>query len=208
MRLTPTNSEERLRPKWSLATSFWFCLGVTAIVVTVICLTVRKSIWVELEMVTGVLAALMFGYFSILLHLGVRFNDSRRAIIDWPISSPSVFVDSIWLEPGIGFFSALGAEAGCLGIIIGYLLDVVVMIALVFLIAWLFWLGENVVLAVIPFLYWVHRRWLRYLVTRGRHCRGNWAKSLLHGGTTTVLYSFWFYTILMAAQKVSEFMRK
>ena len=196
------------RPRWSLANSFWFCVGAAVIVVPLVLLTAQQSIWIELEIVTGVLASLMFVYFTILLHQGVRFTDSRRAIIDWPKSSPSEFIDVTSACPDTGFFTEVGSEAGCLGMIIGFLLDFVVMIALAFVIAWLIWAGLNVVVAIILFLYWVHRRWLRYLVTRGRHCRGNWGRSILHGGATTMLYSFWFYTAFFAAQKISEYAHK
>ena len=203
-----TKQAKRYRPKWSLVTSFWFCIGVAVIVVPIVLLTVQKSIWVELEMVTGVLAVLMFLYFSILLHQGVRFNDSRRAIVDWPMSSPAEIMDYTSCLPEPGFFSEAGSESGCLGMVIGFLLDLVVIIVLAFVIAWLFWVGANAVLAIILFLYWVHRRWLRSLVTLGRHCRGDWRMSVLYGGATTVLYSFWFYAAFFAAQKISEFMRK
>lgn len=203
-----TNPTKRLRPRWSLATSFWFCTGAIVVVVPAVLLTIRKSIWVELEIVTGVLAALMFAYFSVLLHHGVRFDDSRRAIVDWPKSSPSELVDCTPAWPETGLFTEAGSEAGCLGMIVGVLLDIVVMVALAFLISWLLWVGANAVVAVVLFLYWVHCRWLRHLVTRGRHCRGNWKKSILHGGATTVLYSFWFYTAFFVAQKISDYLHR
>ena len=67
-----TKQAKRFRPKWSLATSFWFCFGVAVIVVPVILLTGRQVVWMEFEMITGVLAAFMFVYFTILLHQGRR----------------------------------------------------------------------------------------------------------------------------------------
>ena len=195
---------KRVSPKWSLTTSFWFCLGVTAIITPIIILTEHQSIWVELEMVTGILAGLMFPYFSVILHQGVRFNDSRRAIIDWPSSSPTVIRNGMDLWLGVGFFSEFGAGLGFVGLILGFILDMVLMLVLALIICWLFWLGSNGVLAVIVFLYWVHRRWLRYLVTRGRRCRGNWPRSLIHGGKVALLYSLCFYLVIFVARQIAE----
>lgn len=201
---TPMESPpaRRVSPKWSLATSFWFGLGLLVIVTPAVLLTVKRSVWVELEMVTGLLGGLMFGYFSVILHQGVRFNDARRAIIDWPSSTPKAFLDGMDLGLDIGFFSGLGAEHGVVGLIVGFLLDLIVVVVLALVLCWLMWLGWNGVLAVILFLYWVHRRWLRYLVTRGRRCRGNWPRSLWHGGKVAVLYSLWFVVLILLAREI------
>lgn len=199
----PTPSK-RVSPKWSLVTSFWFCIGVTAIVTPIIVLAEHQTIWVELEMATGILSGLMFLYFSLILHQGVRFNDSRQAIIDWPSSPPTSIPDGIDFWPEGGFFSEFGAELGCMGLIIGFILDILVMAALVFFICWLFWIGSNGMLAVIVFLYWMHRRWLRHLVTSGRRCRDNWPRSLIHGAKFALLYSLCFYAVIFLARQISH----
>lgn len=191
-------------PRWSLATSFWFCAVATAIVVPLVTLTVHKTIWVELEMVTGILAALMLLYFMVILHQGVRFTKERRALIDWPVERPLDVLDALGWTPDTGFFTSAGAEAGGLGIVVGFLLDVLVMLLLAVLITVLCWIGVNLVVAVLLFLFWVHARWLRYLVTTGRHCRGHWGRSLLHGAATTLRFTVWFYAAFFIAHKVGE----
>jgi hypothetical protein len=205
--MTPPPAK-RVTPKWSLASSFWFVSWVTVIVVFVVFLTSHQSVWMELEMATAVLTGLMFMYFSVILHQGVRFNDARRAIIDWPSSTPRSILEGIDIAPEFGFFSELGAELGIVGLILGFILDLVAMFVLAFLICWMFWLGCNVLLAVIVFLYWVHRRWLRYLVTRGRRCRGNWPRCLWHGGKVALIYGFWFYLAIVAARQIAELAAK
>jgi len=201
-------STSRPAPKWSIATSFWFSTTVTVIVTLLITLTVHKSLWVELEIVTGVLAALMFGYFTVILHQGVRFTDTKRAIVDWPAGGMKNLRDTFVWAPDAGPFTQAGLESGLVGIIVGFLLDIVIMIVFAFLVNLLLWLGLSAIVAIVLFLFWVHTRWLRYLVTNGRRCRGNWAKSLLHGATTTLRFSVWFYLWFYAAffiaQKVTE----
>ena len=195
------------RPRWSLATSFWFCVGAIVVVTPVVFLTVHKSIWVDLEMVTGILAVLLFAYFSVLLHQGVRFNDARQVVFDWPRTSPGNIMADASLWPDIGSFAEAGSNAGILGMILGFLLDVVATVVLAFLIACLLWAGINVAAAIVLFFYWMHRRCLRYLVTRGRHCKGSWGKSILRGGATAVFYSLWFYAAFFVAQQISAFIR-
>lgn len=187
-----------------MATSFWFSTAATAIVTLLITLTVHKSLWVELEIVTGVLSALMFSYFTVILHQGVRFTDTKRAIIDWPTRRLTDFWDALTWTPDAGFFTTAGIENGLIGVIVGFLLDLVVMILFVFVISFLWWIGLNAIVAIVLFLFWVHTRWLRYLVTTGRRCRGSWQKSLLHGATTTLRFSLWFYTAFFIAQKITE----
>lgn len=197
-------TSKRVSPKWSLATSFWFCVGVTVLVAPFVFLTAQKSIWVELEIATGILAGFMFIYFSVILHQGVRFNDARQAIIDWPAFSPSGVMEGMGYFSGGDFFGELGRELGIVGWIVGFLLDLVVVFAVALLLCGLIWLGMNGVGVVVLFLYWVHRRWLRYLVTRGRRCRGNWLRSLYHGGKVALFYSFWFYAAILVAQQICK----
>lgn len=186
-----------------MASSFWFCAAATAVIVPIVVFAVHKSVWVELEIVTAVLSGLLFVYFTVILHQGVRFTKDRKALIDWPVGRPTSLADYL-LIPDTGYFTAAGAEWGCLGILIGFLLDVAAVIVLVFLISVLLWLGISAIAAVILFLYWVHTRWLRYLVTTGRHCRGNWAKSLAHGAVTSLRFTLWFYAAFFLAQRIDQ----
>ncbi len=191
------------RPKWSLKTSFLMSVGIVAVVTPAVLLNVKKSIWTELEIVTGIMALLMFVYFTVLLYLGVRFNEKERAIVDWPVGSAADVWDGSSI-PSDGFFTEAGAEAGILGIIVGFLIDLLIALLVTFVICWIMWAGFNVIIAVFIPLYWFHRRSLRFLVTRGRRCRGSWPRSILHGFTTSVQYSFWFYTVFFAADRITR----
>jgi hypothetical protein len=174
------------------------------VVAPVVAWVVHRSVWEELEVVTGVLAALMFAYFAVILHQGIRFTKERRALIDWPRGRPTEVMDALAWSPDVWFFTEAGAESGVIGLVVGVILDIVAMIILTFLAGLLLWLGANAIVAIVLFLFWVHARWLRYLVTTGRHCRGRWARSLLHSGFTTVRFAMWFYLAFFIARKIGE----
>src|SRR5262245_28552738 len=161
------------RPRWSLATSFW---GAATVILLVSCLTLfvlKKSLWTELEILISILSLFMFVYFFLLLYHGVRFNKREQQLIPWRASLTD------WLEatPSVdtgGTFTEGGAEAGPLGLVVGFLLDLLVSIVLTLLLAVVLWLSLNVfvtaaVLLGAP-LFFLFRRSVRYVVAKGRAC--------------------------------------
>ena len=191
------------RPRWSMMTSFWSSVVMLVITSALVIWKVDKSIWVELEIITMAVASLMWLYFTIILYVGVHFDSRRHVVMNWPQGQPSDYFDALYVSNS-GFFTEAGAEAGVIGIVIGFILDVVVAILLVFVISFLLWLGVNAVIALFIPLYWFHRRSLRYLITKGRNCRGRVAASVMHGFSTAMLYTVWFYLIFYSAHLVSE----
>jgi len=181
-------------------------IAVTVIVI----LTVRKSIWTELEIVTAGVALLMFTFLTVVLFLGVRFDKNERFSVAWPQISPMDIFDASSFTPDIGSFSEWGAEEGLIGFLIGLLLDFVGSVVLVFLISIALWLGINafwaIVLAVSLPLFYFYRRSLRTIVVKGRACRGNWSLSVGHALFSTIAYTVWFYVIFVLAHHV-EMMR-
>jgi len=195
------------RPKWSIRSSFLTGVGLVAVITALVLLTVRRSIWQELEIVTAILSLLMFAYLWIVLYLGVRFDKAEGFSIDWPQGHPKDVLDFTPTDFG-GFFTEAGAEAGVLGLVLGFLLDILVSLLLAALICVVIWLGLNAVIAVVvavflPVFYF-YRRSLRYLVARGRTCRGRWVKSALYACGATLIYTVWFYLIFYVAQQVSR----
>jgi len=95
-----------------------------------------------------------------------------------------------------------------LGIVVGFLLDIFASLVLVAIISALIWLGTNaaivVILAVFLPLFYFYRRSLRYVVARGRKCRGKCGKSALYAIGATIMYSIWFYAIFIVAQRISR----
>jgi len=198
------------RPHWSLKSSFLTGAGILAVVSIVVLAMLRKSIWEELEIITLIMALIMFVYFTAVLYRGVRFDKRERFSIDWPQSSPQEMLDaSLYAPDSFGFFTGAGAEAGILGIVIGFILDVLVTLVLAYVIACLFWLGINFFIAVIfpvslP-LFYFYKRALRGIITKGRTCRGNLGRSLMYAFRSTIGYSIWFYTIFLLAHYIQRF---
>lgn len=87
------------RPKWSLKTSFLFSILLLILLTLLIFFTVHQSFWAELEIVTASIAVLMFGYFSVILYLGVRFDRNERFAIVWPKGDPTALLDANGLPP-------------------------------------------------------------------------------------------------------------
>jgi hypothetical protein len=200
----------RRRPRWSVKTSFFAGLTILVAVAVLILLLVRKSIWTELELVTLAVSLLMFGYLSAVLYLGVRFDARERLVIDWPRGHPTELFDAAssgTVDTG-GLFTELGSEVGILGIVVGFVLDVVVSIALVFLISLLLWLGVNGVLAVVAAvcipLFYFFRRSLRLIVARGRRCQRRWGRSMARALASTLAYTVWFYTLFFLAHQLQK----
>jgi cellobiose-specific phosphotransferase system component IIC len=203
------NTLRNTRPRWSLKSSFYTALVILILVTPLVLLTVQKSIWTELEMITGIISAMMFIYLAVILYQGVRFDKNERIIIDWPKESPIRLSDAGSYVTGDfgGFFTELGSEAGIPGLIIGFILDIFATFIIVFLISLLLWIGLNgieAVLAVSIPLYFFYRRALRAIVIRGRRCRGNIVASLLQALKSTLGYAVWFYGIFMLAHYVEH----
>ena len=152
----------------------------------------------------------MFLYLTIILFLGVRFDKNERFVIEWPKGDPTSIFDAASFAPGDtgGFFTEIGSEAGLLGIVIGFILDIIATIVIVFVISILLWIGLNGILAVslavcVP-LFFFYRRALRSVVTKGRRCQGNIKASLLHALKSTLGYTIWFYGIFMIAHHIEQ----
>jgi len=185
-------------------------VGIFIIVTLTVLITLKRSIWAELEIITGVMALFMFAFLMTALYLGVRFDKRERFSIDWPQGSPNDLIDASGYVPGdsSGFFTEAGSEAGILGIIIGFILDILVTIILIYVIAFIIWLGLNVFLAAILSLslplFYFYRRTLREIVARGKYCRGHLMKSAMLAFKSTLGYSIWFYIIFFMAHQIEQ----
>jgi hypothetical protein len=161
------------RPRWSLSTSFW---GSGIVILLVSCLTffgLKKSFWAELEILVGILSFFMFTYFFLLLYRGVHFDKReqdlmpwRAKLTDWLDASPSVNTGETFTEGG--------AEAGSLGLVVGFLRYLLVSIVLTVLLAAVLWLSLNVFVTAVVLL----GTPLRTLVLCGGAAQGRWLLSL------------------------------
>jgi hypothetical protein len=204
--LAKASARRPIRPRWSLKSSFYTAIGIVLLVTPLVLLTVRDSVWTEVEVLTGAVFTIMFVYLTVVLFLGVRFDKTESFAIQWPKGRPTDVV----LEPGgfCGWFTQLGAEAGILGALVGVVLDILATFVLAFAVSFVIWIGFNGILAAIlavciP-LFFFYRRALRSIVTKGRRCRGNIRASLFQSFKSTLGYAVWFYGIFLLAQYVER----
>lgn len=115
----------------------------------------------------------MFMYFFLLLYHGVRFDKREQDLMPWRAkltywldASPSV--DTGWT------FTEGGAEAGPLGLVVGFLRDLLVSIILTVLLAVVLWLSLNVFVTAVVLL----GTPLRTLVPCGSAAQRCWLLSL------------------------------
>jgi hypothetical protein len=167
----------------------------------------NKSVWAELHILAGFLAIFMFAYLFAVLYHGVRFDRNEQYSFSWPASKFETWWDATSQFNTGGTLTEGGAEAGPLGIIIGFLLDLLVSIIIAFVIAVVLWLTFSFVVTAILVvsipLFFLFRRSIRYIVAKGRSCRGNLGRSIVFALRATFSNTVWFYAILIAAQYIS-----
>ncbi|NOT58159.1 MAG: hypothetical protein HOP18_26445 [Deltaproteobacteria bacterium] len=190
------------RPRWSLRTNFFGAIGVIVLVSLITIFALKKSLWIELEIILGILSLFMFTYFFLLLYHGVRFDRNETFLITWRPSFSDLSDASSYIDTG-GTFTGGGAEAGPLGLVIGFLLDLLVSILLTFLLAVVLWLGLNVVVTVIVVLgtplFFLFRRSVPYIVAKGRACHQDFSRAGWFALRATVFNTLWFYAMVLGA---------
>lgn len=189
------------RTKWSLKTSFWSAICVAVCISIVVIFGLKQTLWLELEIITGILSLLIFLYLFFVLYHGIRFDKGERYTITWHhVDFPSVIDGADFLD-SFGVFTSMGADNGIVGIIFGFILDLVVSILLSIVIAFLIWAGINVLLTTILILFlpvfYLFRRTLRYIVAKGRFCYKNTGKAFRYAAQATIICSLWLYGILV-----------
>lgn len=209
----PNNgNRQHRRPRWSVKSSFLTAVALLVAVTIIVFLTVHKSVWTELEVVTTGVALLMFVYASVVLYLGVRFDKNERFVIARPQFTPAMAFDASTVladaTDATGAFLTWGMEAGPLGCILGILLNVIGSLVLAILISFLLWLGVNALwaasLAVFLPLFYFYRRFLRLVVIKGRSCHRHWGRSVGQASWTTLQYAVWFYLIFVLAHHLGR----
>ena len=203
-----SNRTRQFRPRWSMKSSFMTGVALSIAVTVIVLMTVHRSIWTELEIVTAGVALLMFAFLTVVLHHGVRFDKNERFSVVWPNSSPLEILDATPDTPGLDSFINFDLDDGPLGWIFGALLGVAGSVVLTVMIPLVLWIGVNavwaVVIAVSLPLFYFYRRILRSIVVKGRACRGNWSRATGHACLSTILYTAWFYVIFVLAHHIDK----
>lgn len=154
--------------------------------------SIHRSLFKNAIITTSILSGISFIFFSFALFQGFKLKDNLGTITsktNWDIFSgmPDIGFGKGFHLSGDSFFEVIGA------IIIGIL-----SILFLLLILWLF--GSLVwvfIVFIIAALYWIFFRAIRFVLRHGRHCKGNFFRSVGYGFAYTVLYSFTFYLLLL-----------
>jgi len=189
-----------------MKTNFWGTIGVALLVSLVTLLVLKKSLWAELEILIGILSLFMFAYFFLLLYHGVRFDRNESYLITWRSNLADWLDTTAHVDTG-GAFTEGGAEAGPLGLVVGFLLDVLLSILLTLLLAVVLWLSMNVLVTTVVLLgtplFFLFRRSVRYVVAKGRSCHKDSRKAFWFALRATLLNTLWLYAILLGAHYIA-----
>lgn len=196
------------RPRWSLKTSFAAASVILLLVVALVFFWIETSIWHRLELLVGSLALFVFVFLWAVLYQGVRYDKKERFHLRWLGTERfGDLVDSVGSGMDTqGVLTAAGAEEGPVGFLLGLILDIVLSLLLVFLVAGLLWLGVNIAIASVAAvalpLFLIFSRSLRFVVARGRSCRGDLLRSMRAAGAYAAMSAVWFYTVLFLARLI------
>jgi hypothetical protein len=200
------------KPRWSIQTHFWAALCIVLLTSTIVIFVMKRALWVELEAVVGFVSILHLIYMYLLVFKGVRVNKNESFSIDWkPFKLENSGIEHLWAVDTGGAFTTAFAEAGPIGCLAGIVLDVVVSIFLVVIIAFLLWLGMNVITSGILILslpiFILFKHSLRVAIARGRTCRGQMGKSLAYAAWSTLVNITWLYAVIYLGHQLHEWIK-
>jgi uncharacterized protein YqhQ len=182
---------KRARLHWSLVTSFWVALVIVAIATVTVVLIMQKPVWIEIETLAGVVGVLLSGFYTFVLYHGVYFAENEAITLIEPIGTPMDFADAIGNLPEFGHFSDAGASEGPIGLILGLIIGIIAFFLLAAVLAFLFWLGVNVlavgVISVVLPLFYVFKGSVLFVIKHVEECHGNLWRSLGYGVTYAAL---------------------
>lgn len=185
----------RRYPVWNVGT-----IASVAVIVLVACgltvlLAAEQPTVVELEVMLGAVAAMLFALLTVGLYRGARVRAGRFQMPDLR-SDPG---DLLQIDTGPSFEFDVGGgdDFGCLGIVLGLLMGVVMVLVLV-AIAYLVLPVVYALVVLVAFSVW----WLAYLALRrvfvlSRWCRGDAGRSVMYASLYTLVYTGWLFAILV-----------
>lgn len=155
----------------------------------------RRSLFQNAELGVSILSAALFLFLSVGLYHGVRLQENVGRITDTPF--PVEGIEGVEGIPHVNIDIADGDE-GCLGILVGILLTIIVGVLLILFIWVLGFVIWVMILWVLALLYWVFYRAMKAVFRHSPQCRGNLGRSLSYAAMFTVLYCAWVYALLFA----------
>jgi hypothetical protein len=168
------------RERWSLVTTFWVACGVICLSAVIVFQIAKQPIWIEFETLALVGGAMMTLFYTMILYKGVYFDENEQIVIIRPTSSAGLELVEF------GDFGEItgGLSDGPLGLLFGFLLDILVTFVLSFVLALLYWLGVNIlfigVVAVSLPTFYLFKRSLFFVLKHVDECHGKLVSSFAY----------------------------
>ena len=193
-------------PVWSVKSIAWLSLTTVIVTGTIVAVSGKRSLIVELEWTLGVVAAALFALLAVGLYRGARLREKEAPsaeltkvdLSDWtPDSGVPDFDCPLDVVDGAG-----GDELGCLGVIAGIVLSIIAFVVL-FILLWVFLQVAVIALFIVmTAIYWVLHLALRQVFAHSEDCRGKLGRSLAFASLYTVLYTGWLFALLFLASSL------
>lgn len=196
----PRGRRRRRRyPVWRMRWVGTLLTLAALIVVVLVFLLGKKTLFVELEISLALIALILFVFLTIGLYYGARLkweplngtgtanSDSKEDGVPWLDGAVHV------IEPDL--------SGGCLSSIVSVLAGLLFLAVLSVLLYWLvpfIWAG---LLVILTGVFWVLNRALRIVFARSRECQGNLPKSLGYALVYTMGYTGWLFILLYAGHR-------
>lgn len=182
------------KPKWSLKTVFWTLLSFVFVSAVLVLLLVKKDLWIEIEIITAVVAALMFLFYWWVLYHGIVFRDDEHIAF-----SLLPFEGTGDIGVGFGDITASGADDP-VSVVLAFFIDLFVCFILAILLSVMFWLGVNAVLAAIILisapLFYFFRSSVSFVLRNSPRCNGDLLRSAGLSAKYTLIKTIWFFLVV------------
>jgi hypothetical protein len=188
------------RPKWSLNSSFWFLLSVIIISALPVFFFSKYDLWIQLEILCGIVAGTLFFFYLLVLYNGVRFYDHGEPKVTY------LGMDSC--DIGYEFGSITSGADDPAGLLIAIVLDLLVGLFLTFVFSFLLWLGFNGLIYFTFILttpvFYVFRTSVRFILKNSKECHHNIMRSARKAFTFTLIKTIWFFLIIAGTHYLTE----
>jgi hypothetical protein len=189
-----------IKARWSLQVAFWVFVAIVSLSAGVVLVLSKGDLWLELEMITGVVAGALFLFYWWILYHGVQFGNDER------LTFASVSMEHV--DPGIPFGQITSAADDPLGLVVAFIIDVLVSLVLAVILSLLIWIGLNgVILAIVLIatpLFYVFRVSVRFVLRNAPTCHGHIGKAAQVALTFTIVKTAWVFAVIAGAHYAAE----
>jgi hypothetical protein len=201
------STEKRLmqskKPRWSLLTSFWVFLGIVVVSTVTVLLTSKRELWLELEIVAGIVAAVVFLFYWWVLYHGIDFDENER------LTFSGVQFDVV--DPGLDIADLASGADDPISFIAGIILGLLLSVVLAIFVSLLVWLGVNgialaVMLIATP-LFAVFRTSVQFVLRNAPACHGDLVTAAQYSAMFTVIKTAWIFLVIFGAHYITASIR-